>query len=44
MQTAYTLLLVKWFTEIVFGQKPPEPAPPASEQNGAGTETVPAEA
>jgi hypothetical protein len=44
MQNAYTLLLVKWFTEIVFGQKPPEPAPPPSEQSGAGTETVPAEA
>ena len=37
MQNAYTLLLVKWFTEIVFGQKPPEPAPPASAQRrGSG--------
>jgi hypothetical protein len=42
MQNAYTLLLVKWFTEIVFGQKPPEPAPPAV--RGAAAETVPAEA
>jgi len=42
MQNAYTLLLVKWFTEIVFGQKPPEPAPPA--ETGAAAETVPAEA
>ena len=44
MQSAYTLLLVKWFTEIVFGQKPPEPAPPPSVPSGAGAETVPAEA
>jgi uncharacterized protein len=44
MQSAYTLLLVKWFKEIVFGTKPAEQAPPVAATIGAGAETAPAAA
>ena len=36
MQAAYTQLLTKWFTEIVFCTKPAEPPPPRAEHRRAG--------
>jgi dienelactone hydrolase len=44
MQSAYTLLLVKWFKEIVFGKKPAEPPPVSAEAGSTGSETAPAAA
>jgi pimeloyl-ACP methyl ester carboxylesterase len=41
MQAAYRDLLVKWFKEIVFGSKKPEPAPTAPVPSTAGSETAP---
>jgi pimeloyl-ACP methyl ester carboxylesterase len=43
-KTAYTLLLVNWFTEFVFGMRVSEPAPSLSVPGGTGPETLPAEA
>ena len=42
MQTAYTLLLVKWFKEIVFGEKPVEPVLAEAAPASATSETAPA--
>ena len=44
MQAAYTELLKKWFTEIVFCTKPAEEAPPVAVPSSTGPETAPAAA
>jgi hypothetical protein len=43
MQAAYTQLLTKWFSEIVFCTKPAEP-PPVAAPSITGPETAPAAA
>src|SRR6185436_9963823 len=43
MQAAYTQILTKWFTEIVFCTKPAE-APPVAVPSSSGPETAPAAA
>ena len=43
-KSAYTLLLVNWFTEFVFGMQAAEPTPSISMPSSAGTQTLPAEA
>jgi hypothetical protein len=43
MQGAYTQILTKWFTEIVFCQKPAEEAPLLAVPS-SGPETAPAAA
>ena len=43
-KSAYTLLLVNWFTEFVFGMQAAEPTPSISASSSTGRETLPAEA
>ena len=43
-KSAYTQLLVNWFTEFVFGVRPIEPVPSTAMPSSTGPGTVPAEA
>jgi pimeloyl-ACP methyl ester carboxylesterase len=43
-KAAYTLLLVNWFGEFVFGTRASEATPPVSTPSAAGAQTLPAEA
>jgi alpha-beta hydrolase superfamily lysophospholipase len=43
-KAAYTLLLVNWFAEFVFGTRASEATPPVSTPSAAGAQTLPAEA